>query len=76
MISTTDTKFFTNELGSTLYDRFNHTLKSARFFDTLVGYFRTSGFYRLYKSLDNVEKIRILVGNDMYRFIYLFTVSL
>ncbi|MCD7779740.1 MAG: SNF2-related protein, partial [Candidatus Gastranaerophilales bacterium] len=62
MAQTTDTKFFTNESGFTLYDRFNHTLKSARFFDTLAGYFRTSGFYRLYKSLDNVEKIRILVG--------------
>lgn len=34
---------------------------------TLIGYFRTSGFYRLYKSLDNIEKIRILVGLNVDR---------
>lgn len=56
------TKFYTNEEGNTLYERFNQTLKNAQYFDSLVGYFRTSGFYRLYKSLENVEKIRILVG--------------
>ena len=56
------TKFYTNEEGNTLYERFNQTLKNAQYFDSLVGYFRTSGFYRLYKSLDNVEKIRILIG--------------
>ena len=27
-----------------------------------MGYFRTSGFFHLYKSLEKVEKIRILVG--------------
>ena len=58
----TDTKFFTNEPGNTLYERFCSTLNVAKQFDCLVGYFRTSGFYRLYKSLDKVEKIRILVG--------------
>lgn len=62
MVATTDTKFFTNEEGSTLYDRFNHTLQNAKYFDSLVGYFRTSGFYRMHKSFGNVEKIRILVG--------------
>ena len=62
MTNITDTKFFTNQDGNSLYERFNHTLKNAQYFDSLVGYFRTSGFYRLYKSLENVEKIRILVG--------------
>ena len=56
------TKFYTNEEGNTLYERFNQTLKNAQYFDSLVGYFRTSGFYRLYKSLENVDKIRILAG--------------
>lgn len=56
------TKFYTNEEGNTLYERFNQTLKNAQYFDSLVGYFRTSGFYRLYESLENVDKIRILVG--------------
>ena len=57
-----DLIFFTNEEGNSLYDRFNSTLKSAKYFDILVGYFRSSGFYRLYEALENVEKIRILVG--------------
>lgn len=60
--SQTDLKFFTNLPGETLYDRFVSTTKHARYFDVLVGYFRTSGFYRLYQDLEKVEKIRILIG--------------
>lgn len=45
-----------------MLDRFKKTLKHVKFFDVLVGYFRTSGFYSLYESLENIEKIRILVG--------------
>ena len=59
----TDLTFFTNEKGSSLLDRFKTTLQNnTQFFDVLVGYFRTSGFYHLYASLEKVEKIRILVG--------------
>jgi len=62
----TDLTFFTNEEGSTLLDRFKITLKNnTQFFDVLVGYFRTSGFFHLYKSLEKVEKIRILVGINL-----------
>ena len=57
-----DLTFFTNEPGATLLERFNKTLKFVQFFDVLVGYFRTSGFYNLYEALEGVEKIRILVG--------------
>ncbi|MEI6045703.1 MAG: helicase-related protein [Chloroflexota bacterium] len=60
--SKTDLKFFTNSPGETLSSRFVTTLKHAQYFDILVGYFRTSGFYRLYEPLEKVEKIRILVG--------------
>ena len=62
-----NTKFYTNKDGVGLYERFNQTLKHAQYFDSLVGYFRTSGFYRLYKSLENVENIRILVGLNVDR---------
>jgi len=58
----TDLTFFTNEPGSTLLDRFVAILKDVKYFDILVGYFRSSGFFRLYKSFENIEKIRILVG--------------
>lgn len=58
-----DLTFFTNEEGRNLYDRFNKILsKNTKFFDVLVGYFRTSGFYLMYPALEEVEKIRILVG--------------
>ena len=62
MNPTTDTKFFTNDGTNDLYKRFTDTLVSARYFDALVGYFRISGFNLIANSLQNVEKIRILVG--------------
>ena len=57
-----DLTFFTNEPGATLLDRFKAVLKHVQLFDVLVGYFRTSGFHRLYDVLESIEKIRILVG--------------
>lgn len=59
----TDLKFFTNEPERTLYDRFNKILKTnTQFFDVIVGYFRTSGFFRLCDAMQGLDKIRILVG--------------
>ena len=43
----TDTTFFTNEPGYALLDRFKKTLEHVKYFDVLVGYFRTSGFHQL-----------------------------
>jgi len=58
-----DLTFLTNEPGNSLCDRFSDILKeNARFFDSLVGYFFISGFYKLYPALENVEKVRILIG--------------
>ncbi len=57
-----DLTFFTNEKNNTLLDRFKTILKTVEFFDVLVGYFRISGFHQLYKSFENIQKIRILVG--------------
>lgn len=58
-----DLKFFTNEPERDLYSRFCNILKGhTQFFDILVGYFRTSGFFKLYPAMQDVEKIRILVG--------------
>ncbi len=62
-MSTTDLKFFTNEPERTLYDRFNKILKTnTQYFDVIVGYFRTSGFFRLCDAMKDLDKIRILVG--------------
>ncbi|MBN1561486.1 helicase [candidate division KSB1 bacterium] len=61
----TDLTFFTNEPGSTLLERFVRTLKDVKYFDVLVGYFRSSGFFQLYKSFKNIERVRILVGLNL-----------
>ncbi len=71
-----DLTFFTNKQGATLLDRFTTILEHVKYFDILVGYFRTSGFFRLYKSFEDVEKIRILVGLNIDRKTYdIFEVS-
>lgn len=57
-----DLTFITNEGGKTLLDRFNKLIEHCKFFDCMVGYFYLSGFYALYKSLENAERIRILIG--------------
>ncbi len=58
-----DLTFFTNEPERNLYDRFNKILKSnTQFFDIIVGYFRTSGFHLMYPAMEDIEKIRVLVG--------------
>lgn len=58
-----DLTFFTNEPDRNLYERFSNILNSnTQFFDVLVGYFRTSGFFRLKDALNDVENIRILIG--------------
>jgi superfamily II DNA or RNA helicase/HKD family nuclease len=58
----TDLSFITNEKDQSLKDRFEVLIKDTSFFDCLVGYFYTSGFHALYKSLEKTEKIRILIG--------------
>ena len=57
-----DLTFITNEENRNLSERFKVLIKDTRLFDVLVGYFYTSGFYAIYKSLENTEKIRILIG--------------
>jgi len=57
-----DLTFFTNDNGQTLLDRFKSTLNDTVLFDILVGYFRSSGFYQLYESIEFINKTRILVG--------------
>lgn len=64
-----DLKFFTNAPERDLYGRFSTILRNnTQFFDVLVGYFRTSGFFRLYPAMADVEKIRILVGLNVDKY--------
>ena len=72
-MSQSDLTFFTNETGATLLDNFKTTLTDTRFFDVLVGFFRSSGFFHLYESIEPIEKTRILIGlgldNESYQII-------
>lgn len=64
-----DLTFFTNEPERDLYSRFSTILKSnTQFFDILVGYFRTSGFFKMREAMEDVEKIRILVGLNVDKY--------
>ena len=55
-MNNTDLKFFTNEPERDLYSRFAAILKSnTQFFDVLVGYFRASGFFKMYEALESIE---------------------
>ena len=56
-----DLTFFTNEQNATLLDRFTTILEHVKYFDVLVGYFRTSGFHRLYKSFEDVRRSEFLL---------------
>jgi superfamily II DNA/RNA helicase len=59
------TKFFTNREDNSLLKKFEGVftnIESIRHFDALVGYFRTSGYFKVRAFLDKIPKIRILVG--------------
>lgn len=62
--------FITNETGNNLKERFAVLIKDTKLFDVLVGYFYTSGFHAVYKSLEKTEKIRILIGISTNRQTY------
>ena len=62
------TRFFTNRRNNTLIEKFAGVFANnpdILFFDALVGYFRSSGYFALRPNLEKLEKIRILVGIDV-----------
>lgn len=70
---TMDLTFITNEEGQSLGKRFSELITHSDYFDCLVGYFYASGFHEIYKSLEDAEKIRVLIGmgtdKETYNFI-------
>ncbi|MDR2104299.1 MAG: phospholipase D-like domain-containing protein [Deferribacteraceae bacterium] len=56
--------FITNEGENNLEARFKRLLIDSQRFDCLSGYFYMSGFHLIYKELEHVDKIRILIGID------------
>lgn len=61
------TKFFTNEAGNTLFEKFQGIAQQSQtfeLFDAVTGFFRASGYFKLRRELKGVEKIRVLIGID------------
>jgi superfamily II DNA/RNA helicase len=59
------TRFFTNRSEHTLFKKFQGVFESnpdIEFFDALIGYLRSSGYFALRPYLDKVPHIRLLVG--------------
>ncbi len=59
------TKFFNNTPQHTLFDKFKGIaagMPNFNAFLAVVGYFRSSGYFKLRKELTQVQDIRILVG--------------
>lgn len=61
------TRFFTNTGENTLLNKFRGIFEHTRVaeFDALVGFFRSSGYFRIREHLRGVGQIRILVGIDV-----------
>lgn len=57
-------KFFTNQGTNTLENRLKDILThyDVKNLEFLIGYFRISGFKKIANLLDNIDKVRILVG--------------
>ena len=66
-------KFFNNNTGNTLFDKLKGIASGMANFDrflAVVGFFRSSGYFKLRKELNDVEEIKILVGiniDDIFR---------
>lgn len=59
------TKFFNNTPDNSLFDKFRGIAANMFDFHTfqaVVGYFRSSGYFKLREEFDRVKKIQILVG--------------
>ncbi len=58
-------KYFNNSPENTLFDKFKgiaEGMSNFHSFLAVVGYFRSSGYFKLRKELTNVQEIKILVG--------------
>lgn len=59
------TKFFTNSAERTVFQKFKgilENMKDVYSFLSVVGYFRSSGYFALQPYLKNIKEIKILVG--------------
>lgn len=70
--NTTNSLFFTNRDGNTLMKKFENFLRKnlqIRNFDAVVGFLRASGYFELRPHLSNMNRVRILIGIDVDKYI-------
>ena len=70
--NTTNSLFFTNRDGNTLMKQFENFLKKnpqVKNLDAVVGFLRASGYFALRPFLDNINKVRVLIGIDVDKYI-------
>lgn len=66
-------KFFNNTAGNTLFNKLKGIAEAMANFDrflAVVGFFRSSGYFKLRKELGEVKEIKILIGiniDDIFR---------
>lgn len=64
--------FFTNKNGNTLMKEFEGILQhnqNTKNLDAVVGFLRASGYFSLRPFLDNINRVRILIGIDVDKYI-------
>lgn len=64
--------FFTNKNGNTLIKEFEGILQHNQYIknlDAVVGFLRASGYFSLRPFLDNINRVRILIGIDVDKYI-------
>ena len=65
-------QFFTNKDGNTLINEFEGLLEhnaSIKHLDSVVGFLRASGYFTLRPFLNSINKVRILIGIDVDKYI-------
>ena len=70
--NTTNSLFFTNRDGNTLMKQFEGFLTKnpqVKNLDAVVGFLRASGYFALRPFLDNINKVRVLIGIDVDKYI-------
>ena len=63
---------FTNRDGNTLMREFEGILQNnphILYLDAVVGFLRASGYFSLRPFLDHIEKVRVLIGIDVDKYI-------
>ena len=69
---TTNSLFFTNREGNTLMKQFEGFLSKnpqIKNLDAVVGFLRASGYFALRPFLDHINKVRVLIGIDVDKYI-------